>query len=171
MGVKGKISMGELKEDLSAIGCGLPAALEAMGERWSFLILRAAFNGLHHFEEFQSTLGIARNILANRLGRLVDHGILARQPMPDDRRKIEYRLTKKGADLLPAMLALRQWGETWETGVPSTPVLVDTRDGQPIRKVTIQAHDGRPLQLGDMCWRHAHEIRPLETPPRLQVVA
>lgn len=162
--------MGELKEDLTNIGCGLPAALESMGERWSFLILRGAFNGLHHFEEFQATLGIARNILANRLGRLVDHGILERQPMPDDRRKIEYRLTEKGAALLPAMLALRQWGEVWETGTPSTPVLVDKRDEQPIRKVMILSHDGRELQLGDLCWKHAHEIKPLEA-PRLQVVA
>ena len=53
--------------------CALPAALEAVGERWSFLILRGAFNGLAHFEEFQSTLGIARNILSNRLGRLVEN--------------------------------------------------------------------------------------------------
>ena len=60
--------------------CALPAALEAVGERWSFLILRAAFNGLAHFEEFQATLGIARNILSNRLGRLVENGILAREP-------------------------------------------------------------------------------------------
>src|SRR3546814_47108 len=81
--------------------CSLPAALEAMGERWSFLILRAAFNELHHFEEFQSELGIARNILANRLSRLVEHGILMRTAMPEDRRKIEYRLTDKGAALLP----------------------------------------------------------------------
>ena len=81
--------MGELRERLSE--CSLPAALEAMGERWSFLILRASFNGLHHFEEFQQELGIARNILANRLGRLVEHGILERRPMPNDRRKIEYR--------------------------------------------------------------------------------
>ena len=160
--------MGELKEDL-CLDCGLPAALESMGERWSFLILRAAFNGLRHFEEFQSTLGIARNILANRLGRLVDHGILAREPMPDDRRKIEYRLTEKGAALLPAMIALRQWGEVWETGTPSTPVLVDTRDEQP-SKVSILSHDGRELQLGDMCWKHTHEIKPLEM-PRLQAVA
>jgi DNA-binding HxlR family transcriptional regulator len=170
MGVKGLNSMGDLREDLSNIDCGLPAALEATGERWSFLILRAAFNGLHHFEEFQSTLGIARNILANRLGRLVDHGILAREPMPEDRRKIEYRLTEKGAALLPAMLALRQWGETWETGVPSTPVLVDKRDGQPIRKIVIQAHDGRALQLGDLSWKHTHEITPLEM-PKLHIVA
>lgn len=160
-----------LKEDLRELAqCALPAALEAMGERWSFLILRAAFNGLHHFEEFQSTLGIARNILANRLGRLVDHDILTREAMADDRRKVEYRLTEKGAELLPAMLALRQWGERWESGVPSTPVLVDERDHQPIRRITIQSHDGRELGLHDLCWAHAEDVKPLE-PVRLQAVA
>ena len=152
-----------LKENLRELAdCALPAALEAMGERWSFLILRAAFNGLQHFEEFQSTLGIARNILANRLGRLVDHGILSREAMADDRRKVEYRLTQKGAELLPAMLALRQWGERWESGVPSTPVLVDERDHQPIRAIEILSHDGRALNLPDLCWAHAEDIRPLE---------
>jgi DNA-binding HxlR family transcriptional regulator len=80
----------------AALHCSLPAALEAMGERWSFLILRGAFKGLRHFEEFQTTLGIARNILANRLTRLVCHGILERRGCTDDRRKIEYRLTPKG---------------------------------------------------------------------------
>lgn len=154
--------MGHLKEDLREIAeCGLPAALEAMGERWSFLILRGAFNGLHHFEEFQSTLGIARNILANRLGRLVQHGILARTPLPDDRRKIEYRLTDKGAELLPAMLALRQWGEKWEMGTPSTPVLVDKRDQQPIRKVAILSHDDRELGIHDLLWMHTADIKPI----------
>src|SRR5688500_7404233 len=107
-----------------AANCSLPAALEAMGERWSFLILRGSFNGLHHFEEFQAELGIARNILANRLARLVDHGILARETCDGDRRKVEYRLTEKGFALLPTMVALRQWGERWETGTPATPVLV-----------------------------------------------
>ena len=160
-----------LKENLRALAdCALPAALEAMGERWSFLILRAAFNGLHHFEEFQSTLGIARNILANRLGRLVDHGILTREAMADDRRKVEYRLTQKGAELLPAMLALRQWGEKWEAGAPSTPVLVDERDHQAIRPITIQSHDGRELSLHDLCWAHAEDVKPLE-PVKLQAVA
>ena len=66
--------MGQLRERLSE--CSLPDALEAMGERWSFLILRASFNGLHHFEEFQQELGIARNILSNRLTRMVGNGIL-----------------------------------------------------------------------------------------------
>ncbi len=154
--------MTKLREPLEEIaGCSLSAALEVMGERWSFLILRASFNGLHHFEEFQATLGIARNILANRLGRLVQHGILARTPMPDDRRKIEYRLTQKGSELLPSMLALRQWGEKWESGFPSTPVLVDSRDNQPIRRIAIQAHDGRVLPYEELMWMHAEDVKPL----------
>ena len=141
--------------------CGLPAALEAMGERWSFMILRAAFNRIYHFEEFQSKLGIARNILANRLARLVDHGILMRQPLLEDRRKIEYRLTEKGMALLPAMIALRQWGEKWGSGVPSTPVLADNRDHQPIRPVTIRAHDDRVLGAMDLCWLRAEASEPV----------
>ena len=163
--------MGELKEDLTNIDCGLPAALESMGERWSFLILRAAFNGFHHFEEFQSALGIARNILANRLGRLVEHGILTRTPLADDRRKIEYRLTEKGAELLPVVVGLRQWGERWGIGIPSTPVLVDKRDEQPIRPIRITAHDKRELGLADLCWKLAADIRPLEEPVRAAIAA
>jgi DNA-binding HxlR family transcriptional regulator len=151
--------------------CALPNALEAIGERWSFLILRAAFNGLRHFEEFQATLGIARNILANRLGRLVEHGILARTPLPDDRRKIEYRLTEKGAELLPTILALRQWGERWGSGIPSTPVLVDLQDQQPIRRVAILAHDGRVLGLHELCWVHTEDVKPLDSPVRSAIAA
>ncbi|MEI9927274.1 MAG: helix-turn-helix domain-containing protein [Sphingomonas sp.] len=146
-----------LREDLGAL-CSLPAALEAMGERWSFLILRGSFNGLHHFEEFQSELGIARNILANRLARLVGHGILARTPDPEDRRKIEYRLTDKGYALLPTMIALRQWGERWETGVPATPILVDARDQKPIAQVQVLAHDGRVLTKGDLLWALPEDV-------------
>ena len=149
-----------LREPLAQIAaeCSLPRALEAMGERWSFLILRAAFNGLKHFEEMQSSLGIARNILANRLGRLVDTGVLVREPCPDDRRKIEYRLTDKGMDLLPTMIALRQWGEKWETGTPSNPVLVDKRDMLPVAEMCVHAADGRPLEWEDLCFRWQEEL-------------
>ena len=156
--------MGALREplnDLEWCNCALPLALEAMGERWSFMILRAAFNGVHHFEDFQQVLGIARNILSNRLSRLVDHGIMARDVMAEDRRKIRYQLTEKGLELLPAMIALRQWGERWGAGVPSTPVLVDVRDEQPIGPVTIAAHDGRPLGHKELCWKHRSELQPL----------
>lgn len=142
--------MGKLREKLDE--CSLPAALDAVGERWSFLILRASFNGLKHFEEFQSELGIARNILANRLAKLVQFGILQREPMPDDRRKIQYSLTEKGAALLPTMIAMRQWGERWETCVPAFPVLVDQRDHRPIQPVSVLSHDGRVLQLHDLHW-------------------
>jgi DNA-binding HxlR family transcriptional regulator len=144
----------KLREPLAEIAacCSLPQALETMGERWSFMILRASFNGLHHFEEFLEELGIARNILSNRLTRLVESGILKRAPCVDDRRKIEYRLTDKGLDLLPTMIALRQWGEKWESGVPSNPVLVDERDRRPIQPISIRAHDGRVLTHHDLCW-------------------
>ena len=148
--------MEKLREALAE--CSLPAALEAMGERWSFLILRASFNGLHHFEEFQSELGIARNILANRLARLVEHGILERSALPEDRRKIEYRLTEKGFALLPTMVALRQWGERWETGVPAFPTLVDARDRRPIDPVEVRSHDGRVLKKGDLVWALPEDI-------------
>ena len=133
-----------------------------MGERWSFMILRAAFNKVRHFEEFLETLGIARNILSNRLSRLVDHGILKREHCADDRRRIEYRLTDKGHDLLPAMLALRQWGEKWELGTPSNPVLCDDRDGRPIAPIGIHAADGRVLAPGELSWRERSEIDAME---------
>lgn len=150
---------GKLREPLrELVKCSLPAALEAMGERWSFMILRAAFNGLHHFEEFQSELGIARNILANRLGRLVDHGILTRSAMSEDRRKIHYQLTDKGAALLPTMLALRQWGERWETRSPATPVLVDCRDRRPIGAIEVRAWDGRVLTRDDLLWALPEDV-------------
>lgn len=154
-------SLREKLNDLDGGHCALPLALEAMGERWSFMILRAAFNGVQHFEEFQHELHIARNILSNRLSRLVDHGIMKRDVLPEDRRKVRYQLTEKGIDLLPVMVALRQWGEQWGAGVPSTPVLVDSRDEQPIGPVTITAHDGRALEPHELMWRHRSELQPL----------
>ncbi len=143
--------MGKMREPLKELtACGLPEALEVMGERWSFMILRASFNGLHHFEEFLSELGIARNILSNRLAKLVEHGILDRQPCPEDRRRVEYRLTEKGMDLLPAMVALRQWGQKYGGKFLENPVLVDERDRMPIGPVSIPSHDGRRLGPHDL---------------------
>ncbi len=133
-------------------GCSLSAALEVVGERWSFLILRGAFNGLGHFEQFQSTLGIARNILANRLSRLVAHGLLERSPCTDDKRKVEYLLTEKGTALLPVLVALRQWGAKWASCTPASTRLVDNRDGLPVQEVAVLAADGRRLGLDDLHW-------------------
>jgi DNA-binding HxlR family transcriptional regulator len=138
--------------------CALPAALEVVGERWSFLILRAAFNGLAHFEEFQSALGIARNILSNRLARMVEHEILERQPDPLDRRKVAYRLTEKGRALLPVLIALRQWGERWISGMPSNPVLVDRHSRHPVATLAVRGADGRPLSLPELEWVDRSEV-------------
>jgi DNA-binding MarR family transcriptional regulator len=104
------------------------------------------------------SLGIARNILSNRLSRLVEAGILKREHCADDRRRIEYRLTPKGYDLLPAMLALRQWGEKWEMNAPANPVLCDARDGLPIAPIAIRAHDGRVLDGADLTWREWRDV-------------
>lgn len=164
--------MDKLREPLSCTAsCGLPLALEVMGERWSFMILRAAFNGVCHFEEFLEQLGIARNILSNRLARLVEAGILKRDHCSEDRRRIEYCLTSKGHDLLPAMLALRQWGEKWALGVPCNPVLCDARDGLPIAQITIRAHDDRIVRPGELIWRERSDLAedPVETPLRAAV--
>lgn len=131
--------------------CPLPDALDAMGERWSFLILRASLFGVRHFEEYQSSLGIARNILSNRLARLVAKGILSREVMACDKRRVEYLLTPKGKALAPVMLALRQWGEQWGNRCGAmAPPIVDRRDRQPIRKIAIMSHDGRELDLDDL---------------------
>ena len=135
----------------SALSCPIPAAVELIGEKWAFRILRGAFNDLHHFEEFQAGLGIARNILSDRLGKLVAGGILERSPDPSDKRKVIYSLTPKGEALMPVVLAVRQWGEEWGNVEP-TIVLADKRDGKPVRKICVQAHDGRELRLGDMTW-------------------
>jgi DNA-binding HxlR family transcriptional regulator len=135
----------------AALSCPIPGAVQLIGEKWAFLILRGALNGLEHFEEFQSGLGIARNILSDRLGKMVAGEILERSPDPFDRRKVIYSLTAKGEGLLPVLLALRQWGEDWGYGKMEI-VLADRRDGRPVRKICVQAHDGRELKFGDMMW-------------------
>ena len=138
----------------AALRCPLPEAIELIGEKWSFLILRGAFNGLQHFEQFQAGLGIARNILSNRLAKLVEGEILAREADPADRRKVVYSLTGKGEGLLPVVLALRQWGEEWGHGEQQA-VLVDRRDKKPVRRIGVLAHDGRELTLPDLMWQKA----------------
>src|ERR671912_2271031 len=116
----------------AALHCPLPGAVELIGEKWAFLLLRGALNGLQHFEEFQAGLGIARNILSDRLGKLVAGGILERTPDPSDKRKVIYALTNKGEALLPVVLALRQWGEEWGNGKAPV-ILADRLHGRPIR--------------------------------------
>ncbi|HEX8938453.1 MAG TPA: helix-turn-helix domain-containing protein [Sphingomicrobium sp.] len=135
----------------AALSCSIPPVVELIGEKWAFLILRGALNGLHHFEEFQAGLGIARNILSDRLSKMVAGGILERHPDPEDGRRVIYSLTSKGEGLLPVVLALRQWGEEWGYGNMRV-VLADRRDRRPVRKICVVSHDGRELRLQDLTW-------------------
>ena len=135
----------------AALSCPIPQSVELIGEKWAFLILRGAFNGLQHFEEFQAGLGIARNILSDRLGKLVAGGILERCSDPCDKRKVIYSLSSKGEALLPVLLAVRQWGEDGGHGSPEI-ILADRRDGRPIRRICVQAADGRELKLDELMW-------------------
>jgi len=92
---------------------------------------------------------------------MVAGDILARAPDPSDRRKVVYSLTSKGEGLMPALLALRQWGEQWGHGVPDM-VLADSRDGKPVRKMCVLSHDGRELKLNDLIWVSAENQNPLQ---------
>jgi len=100
---------------LGRAGCPVEAALEVLGERWTFLVLREAFFGLRRFDDFQKKIGCARNLLTDRLATLVKHEVLARVPYREDgqRERFEYRLTPKGKELYPVLQALRQWGDRW----------------------------------------------------------
>lgn len=149
----------------AALRCPLPPAVELIGEKWAFLILRGALNSLAHFEEFQAGLGIARNILSDRLAKLVSGGILARTPDPSDRRKVVYSLTEKGEALLPVVLALRQWGEDWGHGRQES-VLVDRHSGSPVQRICVQDAAGHELSVRDLKWVSRAEADAARAPIR-----
>ena len=107
-----------LKRDYEGQNCSIARALEVVGERWTLLIVRDAFLGVRRFEEFQESLGIARNVLAERLNRLVEEGILERVPYSERPERFEYRLTNKGRDLNISLVGLRQWGDKYLSEKP-----------------------------------------------------
>lgn len=131
----------------SLIGNYCPSArsLDVIGDWWSLLIVRDAFDGLTRFGEFQKSLGIAKNILAQRLRTLVERGILTSVPAPNGGAHQEYQLTDMGRDLFPVMVALRQWGERYlfEPGEPHSK-LVDRDTGRPIR-LDVRTDDGSAI--------------------------
>ena len=118
--------------------CSIARTLDVIGDRWTILILRDCFRGVRRFDEFQRDLGIARNILTDRLQKLVDHGVLARRPYQQRPARYEYRLTPRGVSLSPALVALMRWGDTWlsdDAGVPLE--LTHKECGTPLDQVFI----------------------------------
>jgi DNA-binding HxlR family transcriptional regulator len=111
--------------------CSVAQTLEIIGERWTLLIIRDAFLGLKRFDDFQESLGIARNVLSDRLRRLVDEGIFERVPYAERPARYEYLLTEKGRDLFTALNALRQWGDEHLTDKPMR-LLRRKADGRPV---------------------------------------
>jgi DNA-binding HxlR family transcriptional regulator len=107
-----------LKRDYEGQNCSIARALEVVGERWTLLIVRDAFLGVRRFDEFQESLGIARNVLTDRLNRLVDEGILERVRYSERPERYEYRLTRKGVDLQIALAGLGQWGDKYLSDRP-----------------------------------------------------
>lgn len=93
--------------------CSVARSLEAVGEWWTLLIVRDCLLGVARFDQFQSRLGIARNVLADRLDTLIDHGVLERHPYQEHPVRYDYVLTEKGRALWPVLAALQDWGDTW----------------------------------------------------------
>ncbi|CAB3766748.1 HxlR family transcriptional regulator [Burkholderia sp. MSh2] len=130
--------------------CPVARPLDAIGDWWSLLIVRDAFDGLTRFGEFQKSLGLAKNILSTRLRNLVEHGILETVPASDGSAYHEYVLTDKGRGLFPLLVALRQWGETYFFDPEETHVqLVDRRHGKPVKRLELRSQDGRLLGAQD----------------------
>lgn len=134
-------------EDLN---CSVAQCLEVVGEWWSLLIVRDAFLGVTRFDDFQARLGISRNILTQRLNRLVENGVLKRAPYQDHPPRSEYRLTDKGRDLWHVVTAMRQWGDRWAApgGVPLK--IRHTTCGRVVQAIPVCSHCGEPLDAKDV---------------------
>jgi DNA-binding HxlR family transcriptional regulator len=130
-------------------GCSIAGTLEVIGDRWTMLILRDAFRGVRRFDEFQRDLGIARNLLTDRLAKLVEHDVMEKQLYQEHPPRYEYRLTQRGVDLSPALVALMRWGDRW------------LADGEPPVSL-IHDRCGNPLDQAFVCWTCDQTITPLQ---------
>ncbi|MEU2042428.1 winged helix-turn-helix transcriptional regulator [Nocardia niwae] len=124
--------------------CPVARTIDLVGDRWSLLIVRDAMDGAAAFTEFRQRLGIARNILADRLRRLVDHGILAVSPAPGGKRHV-YELTEAGQDLFTTIVALRQWGERHAFADNEPHSTLMGLDGSPVAELRPETPAGKPL--------------------------
>ncbi len=131
--------------------CSVARALNEVGDWCSLLVVLHAMYGTRRFVDFQQELGIARNILCDRLARLVDNEVLKKVDVGEHGSRFEYRLTEKGRDLFPTVIALRQWGDKWNPAPDQTPLdLRDRETGRAILPVEVQDADGKPLTVRDV---------------------
>ena len=131
------------------MNCSLAQSLEIVGERWSLLIIRDTAFGIRRFDHIQQSLGIARNILTQRLSKLTNEGILVKARGKAGR--MEYQLTDKGWDLQPLLLSLFQWGEKYQPHSKGERMcFVDRTSGNPIQPMAVRSSDGRLLKSADV---------------------
>jgi len=145
--------------DYDTANCNIAAALAIVGEKWTFLVLREAFNGVRRFDDMQRRTAAPRQVLSSRLGRLVDEGILRKVPYQEagQRPRSEYRLTEKGIELFPVIAALLAWGDK-HAGAPDGPVVQLThRDCGAAVGLQLACADGHVLAS-------AREVTPLPGP-------
>src|SRR3954468_5616900 len=133
--------------------CSVARSWVVLGERWTMLVLRECFNRTRRFEDFQSHLGIARNVLADRLAGLVEEGILEKRQYQEHPPRYEYRLTEKGLDLYPVLVAIMKWGDRWKSYNRPPVRLVHNLCDREIDAKFVCAHCGEELD--------AHEVTPL----------
>ena len=136
------------------MNCAVAQALDQIGDWWTLLIVREAVYGRTSFSAFQRNLGIARNILTNRLTHLVKKGILARRQVRPGIDRYSYHLTDKGRDLLPLLVTLMQWGDKWVVGRGGEPIrILDAEHRKQIRRIEVTSRDGRPLSIKQLRFR------------------
>jgi DNA-binding HxlR family transcriptional regulator len=134
------------RKSLADSPCPVARTLDVVGDRWALLIVRDAFDGMRRFGEFQESLGIARNILTDRLRLLVEAGVLDVAPASDGTAYQEYVLTPKGEALFPVIVTLRQWGEANLFGRgESHSRLIDRASGKPVPKLIVRDDGGGPM--------------------------
>ena len=118
--------------------CSVARTLDVLGDTWSILVLRDVLLGAHRFDQIQEHLDIARNVLAARLKRLVEHGLLEKRQYQAHPPRFEYHLTRKGLDLQPVLIGLMQWGDRYVADAGGGPVVIEHRAcGHPVRAVTL----------------------------------
>ncbi|MFH1885278.1 MAG: helix-turn-helix domain-containing protein [Pseudomonadota bacterium] len=140
------------QEDIRA--CSVGRTLQILGDKWLFLILREAFFGLRHYDEFAANLNIATNILSARLKILVENGILKKERDPADGRRFTYGFTRKGLDLYPITLALMQWGDRWLAGPEGPPLFLTHRTcGNRLEPVMCCRACGKPVTAPEITYQ------------------
>ena len=131
--------------------CSVARSLEIVGEWWTLLVVREAFFGTRRFSDFEANLGIAKNVLSDRLAKLVEAGVMERKPVVGRGNPQDYTLTPMGRDLFPAIISLMQWGDRWIYGAERAPVRVlDHERGAEIARMKVTTPEGRPLQPKDV---------------------